>query len=101
MRYTTELTEPVWFYLRGEEYSAQLDHFVERVRRGAVEGMNTFASAAITDRVIELLNLDATDGCAHERRRLRRTGGGSPAARSVTASTAWSPSPTRRPTGRR
>ncbi|MBN9126720.1 MAG: Gfo/Idh/MocA family oxidoreductase, partial [Nitrosospira sp.] len=28
VRYTTELTEPVWFYLRGEEYSAQLDYFV-------------------------------------------------------------------------
>ena len=28
VRYTTELTEPVWFYLRGEEYSAQIDHFV-------------------------------------------------------------------------
>ena len=29
VRYTTELTEPVWFYLRGEEYSAQ----VESLRR--------------------------------------------------------------------
>ena len=28
VRYTTDLTEPVWFYLRGEEYSAQLDYFV-------------------------------------------------------------------------
>ncbi len=25
VRYTTDLTEPVWFYLRGEEYSAQID----------------------------------------------------------------------------
>ena len=25
VRYTTELTEPVGFYLRGEEYSAQID----------------------------------------------------------------------------
>ena len=31
VRYTTELTEPVGFYLRGEEYSAQLDHFVRRI----------------------------------------------------------------------
>ena len=28
VRYTTDLTDAVWFYLRGEEYSAQLDHFV-------------------------------------------------------------------------
>ncbi|MBK8018952.1 MAG: Gfo/Idh/MocA family oxidoreductase [Betaproteobacteria bacterium] len=29
MRYTTDLTDPVWFYVRGEEYSAQLDYFVK------------------------------------------------------------------------
>src|ERR1700733_4376399 len=28
VRYTTEPTDPVGFYLRGEEYSAQIDHFV-------------------------------------------------------------------------
>ena len=38
MRYTTELTDEVWFYLRGEEYSAQLDAFVERIARGQIEG---------------------------------------------------------------
>ena len=62
VRYTTELTEPVWFYLRGEEYSAQLDDFVDRVRHGRQEGRNSFASAAVTDRVIELLTVDATAG---------------------------------------
>ena len=36
VRYTTELTEPVWFYLRGEEYSAQIDSFrPARSRSGA------------------------------------------------------------------
>lgn len=59
VRYTTELTQPVWFYLRGEEYSAQLDDFVERVRHRRLDGRNTFASAAVTDRVIELLTIDA------------------------------------------
>ena len=51
----TELTEAVWFYLRGEEYSAQLDHFVDRVGDKELDGTNTFASAAVTDRVLELL----------------------------------------------
>ena len=32
VRYTTELTEPVWFYLRGEEYSAQIDTSSPRSR---------------------------------------------------------------------
>ncbi len=38
MRYTTELTEPVWFYLRGEEYSAQIDAFIQRVKKRRTEG---------------------------------------------------------------
>jgi len=62
VRYTTELTEPVWFYLRGEEYSAQLDHFVRRVQDRRLDGTNTFATAAATDRVLELLRRDARSG---------------------------------------
>ena len=42
------------FYLRGEEYSAQLEAFVERIRTRQVEGLNDFASAAVTDRALEL-----------------------------------------------
>ena len=33
-RYTTSLTNPVQFYLRGEEYSAQLEHFALAVGEG-------------------------------------------------------------------
>lgn len=52
IRYTTELTAAPWFYVRGEEYSAQLDAFVGRVQRREQEGVNTFASAGVTDRLI-------------------------------------------------
>lgn len=64
VKYTTELTENVWFYLRGEEYSAQLNHFVARIRGGGLGPVNDFASAAVTDRVLELLTLDAAAGPA-------------------------------------
>ena len=60
VRYTTELTEAPWFYLRGEEYSAQLDAFVSRVSDRAVVGENDFASAAETDRVIAMIGEDAS-----------------------------------------
>lgn len=66
VRYTTELTEPVWFYLRGEEYSAELDYFVRSaldvplVERAHRE--NNFLIAAGTDRVIEMLISDAAVG---------------------------------------
>ncbi|QIG38796.1 Gfo/Idh/MocA family oxidoreductase [Microbacterium sp. 4R-513] len=60
VRYTTELTEAPWFYLRGEEYSTQLDSFIRRVIDGAIEGENDFASAAVTDRVIAMISEDAS-----------------------------------------
>lgn len=62
VRYTTELTEPVWFYLRGEEYSAQIDAFVQRVRAGQTNGTNEFRSAAVADRVISMMLEDAATG---------------------------------------
>ncbi len=59
VRYTTDLTPPVWFYLRGEEYSAEWAYFVDAIGGDAPEGVNSFASAAVTDRVIEMLVADA------------------------------------------
>lgn len=64
--YTTALTQPVWFYLRGEEYSAQLDYFVRSIEArkagDALPPINDFASAAITDRVIEMITASAASG---------------------------------------
>jgi predicted dehydrogenase len=62
VRYTTELTEPVDFYLRGEEYSAQLAHFVDRVRARRLDGINTFESAVETDKLIERMIEDSQRG---------------------------------------
>lgn len=59
VKYTTELMEAPWFYLRGEEYSAQLDTFVRRVIDGDVSGQNDFASAAVTDEIIAMISADA------------------------------------------
>ena len=62
VRYTTDLTAPVWFYVRGEEYSAQLDAFVHRIESGATTGENSFASAARTDRIMSSMIADAAAG---------------------------------------
>lgn len=59
VRYTTELTIPVSFYLRGEEYSAQADDFVQRVKSRAVAGDNTFESAAATDQILSRIIEDS------------------------------------------
>lgn len=56
VKYTTELTEEPWFYLRGEEYSNQLADFIEAVRdnRGSA-AENDFRSAALTDKTIAMI----------------------------------------------
>jgi len=64
VRYTTELTEPVWFYLRGEEYSAQIDSFIQRIKERRADGVNDFASAAVTDKVIAMMIADARQGAS-------------------------------------
>lgn len=61
-RYITDLTPPVSYYLRGEEYSAQLEAFGDAIagENGAKE--NSFASAALTDASIEMIRAAALDG---------------------------------------
>jgi predicted dehydrogenase len=59
VRFTTDLTPPVWYYLRGEEYSAQVDSFVQQARAGVADGPNSFPEAALTDETIGMLAADA------------------------------------------
>lgn len=57
--YTTDLTENLAYYLRGEEYSAQIDHFVQCIQSGRAETISSFASALATDRVVAMMLEDA------------------------------------------
>jgi predicted dehydrogenase len=59
VKYTTELTKPVWFYLRGEEYSAQIGYFIDRVKTGNTDNINSFASALETSITVDMLRNDA------------------------------------------
>ncbi len=55
----TDQTEPVWFNLRGEEYSAQVDYFICKVKEKNTDTVNSFEVSRETDRVIEMLRKDA------------------------------------------
>jgi predicted dehydrogenase len=55
IRYITDLQDPVAYYLRGEEYSAQVDAFIRAIRGGAAQQENSFASAYETDRIVDLI----------------------------------------------
>lgn len=59
VKYTTELSDPTWYYLRGEEYSAQVDDFVRAVHAGSVERSGSFADGTSTDRALALIVEDA------------------------------------------
>lgn len=63
VKYTTELTQESWFYLRGEEYSNQIDDFICAVRDGKTAATeNDFRSAAATDQSIAMILENADTG---------------------------------------
>ncbi len=55
IKYITEFALPVNFHLRGEEYSAQIDHFLNCVINKRPGTINTFEQGQLTDRVIEMI----------------------------------------------
>ncbi len=59
IKYITELSLPVNFYLRGEEYSAQIDYFIRSVQSRQIHELNTFESGHFTDQSIDLIFNDS------------------------------------------
>jgi predicted dehydrogenase len=55
IKYITEFALPVNFELRGEEYSAQIDYFVDNVMNKKPGNVNTFSQGLYTDKVIEMI----------------------------------------------
>lgn len=55
LTYLTDYTEPVAFYLRGEEYSSQVDDFIRHLDEKSLDSVNSIESAGEADRVVELL----------------------------------------------
>jgi predicted dehydrogenase len=56
----TSLTPNVNFYLRGEEYSSQIDYFIENILTKRIDNKSSFKDAIETDEIIQLLLKDAT-----------------------------------------
>lgn len=55
IRHVTDLTPEVDYYLRGEEYSAQLDYFIKTLHGKVPNSINNFESAWLTDKAISLI----------------------------------------------
>jgi predicted dehydrogenase len=59
IRYITDFAIPVAFYLRGEEYSAQIDNFIDCVVNKRQTDINSFEQALYTDTVNEFIVADS------------------------------------------
>ena len=53
--YITDIAEPVRIYIRGNEYTRQLDYFIESIQQARTSGECDFAAALETDEVIASL----------------------------------------------
>lgn len=62
MSYITDYTEPVDYYLRGEEYSAQVDDFIKHLMANSLDSINSIDLACVTDRVVDALIADSGKG---------------------------------------
>lgn len=59
VKWITDVTKDVQFYLRGEEYSFQIDTFITCVKEKNLNNINSFGNALLTDQVIDLIIKDA------------------------------------------
>jgi predicted dehydrogenase len=59
IKYITEFAIPVNFYLRGEEYTAQIDNFIDCIISKKKSVKNSFRQALNTDKVIDLIIADS------------------------------------------
>ncbi|MBZ5855778.1 Gfo/Idh/MocA family protein [Flavihumibacter profundi] len=55
VKYVTDLTPTVDYYLRGEEYSSQMDYFIKAIEGEVPNDINSFESANKTDVAIALI----------------------------------------------
>jgi predicted dehydrogenase len=58
IKYITDFAIPVNFYLRGEEYSAQIDNFIDCIIHKKQSVYNSFEGGLYTDKVIEMIIAD-------------------------------------------
>jgi predicted dehydrogenase len=63
-RYITDFAKSVRFYVRGNEFSRQLDYFIDCIDQGRPDNISSFAEALKTDVVMEEITKDAARSLA-------------------------------------
>ena len=59
MKYITDLQKSPDFYLRGEDFSGEVDYFIDHVCNTNLNNINSFENGLKVDRVIDLIKKDA------------------------------------------
>lgn len=59
-RYITDFAKSVRFYVRGNEFTRQLDYFIDCIQKGGSDNLASFAEAYKTDIIMEKIAKDAT-----------------------------------------
>ena len=60
-RYITDLSDNVRFYVRGNEFTRQLDYFIECIEKKASDNLSSFSEAFKTDKIMKQIITDAMD----------------------------------------
>lgn len=68
-RYITDFARSVRFYVRGNEFTAQLDYFIDCIENKQFENVAGFAESLLTDQVIEAIIHDAASPSTQQRPR--------------------------------
>jgi predicted dehydrogenase len=65
-RYITDFAKSVRFYVRGNEFTRQLDYFVDCIKEGNFENISSFEEAHKTDVIMDNIRKDAARSLAME-----------------------------------
>ena len=63
-RYITDFAKSVRYYVRGNEFTRQLDYFVDCIEQGRADNISSFAEALKTDIIMEEITKDAARSLA-------------------------------------
>jgi hypothetical protein len=58
-RYITDFSDNVRFYVRGNEFTRQLDYFIDCIEKKAVENLSSFSEAFKTDTIMQQIITNA------------------------------------------
>lgn len=65
-RYLTDFAKSVRFYVRGNEFTRQLDYFIECIEERRTDNISSFSEALKTDIIMEKITKDAARSLAEE-----------------------------------